>query len=245
MAWIVLGVALLVGFVLVARWFVNAEPATVWKVLRWGGLIAAALMVVAIVATGRWSWLWTIAVFGLPWLLRLRAVGQMRRNAHGPRPGQASAIETRFLRMTLDHDSGEMDGEIREGPAAGRRLSELSLGDLIALWRLCAQEDDQSRAVLETYLDRTHTDWRAVAGAGPAGGGGEAGAGGPGRSGTPGPMDAEEAREVLGVGPEAGPEEIERAYRRAMKVAHPDHGGSDWMAAKVNQAREVLLGRRR
>ncbi len=54
-------------------------------------------------------------------------------------------------------------------------------------------------------------------------------------------MSAEEAQEILGVSSEATDAEIEKAYRRKMKRAHPDQGGSDWMAAKVNQAKDVLL----
>ena len=141
--------------------------------------------------------------------------------------------------MVLDHDSGEMTCEVSDGQFAGRRLDQMTLGELIELWRECAKEDEQSRLVLENYLDRGHAEWRSVAGAGPR----EETAGA--RSDSPWTktgMSAEEACEILGVAPDATPEDIETAYRRVMKSAHPDHGGSDWMAAKVNQAKDVLLG---
>lgn len=52
-----------------------------------------------------------------------------------------------------------------------------------------------------------------------------------------------EARSILGVGPEAGSAEIQAAYSRLMRVAHPDRGGSDGLAAQLNAARDRLLKR--
>jgi len=57
------------------------------------------------------------------------------------------------------------------------------------------------------------------------------------------PMAESEARRVLGVGPQAGPEEIRAAYRARMARAHPDRGGSTQEAARLNAARDVLLKR--
>lgn len=63
----------------------------------------------------------------------------------------------------------------------------------------------------------------------------------------PGPasgrMTPEEACAVLGVRSGASEADIRAAHRRLMRAAHPDGGGSDWIAARVNQARDVLLGR--
>ena len=236
--WLILAIALLVGLFLVARWWVQAEPRQLLKALQWTAAAIGVILLVAIVLSGRWSWLPALLFFTLPWIMRFRALKTMHKNAQGPRSGQSSRISTRFLRMELDHDSGEMTGEVTDGQFAGHRLDQLNLGQLIELWRECAAEDEQSRLVLENYLDRGHPDWRSVAGAGPREESASA------RSDSPWTttgMSADEACEILGVARDATPNDIEKAYRRVMKSAHPDHGGSDWMAAKVNQAKEVLL----
>ncbi|MFQ5467102.1 MAG: DnaJ domain-containing protein, partial [Kiloniellaceae bacterium] len=119
-------------------------------------------------------------------------------------------------------------------------LEELGEDDLIALWRECRAEDDQSAAVLEAYLDRTRGEaWRARAGAGRAEAGGQSG---PGPAPGGGRMAAEEAYEILGVAPGASDAEIREAHRRLMQKLHPDHGGSNYLAAKINEAKDLLLG---
>ncbi len=239
MPWLIAALVVIFGLYLIARWWIQADPRLLLKALRWAGGILGVILLGAIVVSGRWQWLPGILFFLLPWLVRARAVNTMRKNARGPRSGQSSEISTRFLRMVLDHDSGEMTGDITDGRFVGRELQSLNLGELIELWRECAADDEQSRLVLENYLDRNHPEWRSVAGAGPR----EETTGG--RSDSPWAntgMSADEACEILGVETGASSEEIESAYRKVMKTAHPDQGGSDWMAAKVNQAKDVLLG---
>lgn len=243
MAWIAFGVCFLVGLYLVARWFVKAQPADVFRAVRWLAVVTVVVGIVAIAISGRWNLLWALSFPALPLLMRWRAMRSMQRNARGPRRGQQSQVETRFLRMTLDHDSGDMDGEIREGRFAGRSLSALKLGELIELWRECAREDDQSRSVLESYLDRAQPEWRDVVGEGASAGTGERTDRKSESPWTRNSMSDDEARQILGVSENASDQEIEQAFRNEMKRAHPDQGGSDWMAAKVNQARDVLLNR--
>src|SRR5690625_3207987 len=130
-----------------------------------------------------------------------------------------------------------MEGTVLEGELRGRRLSELPLEELLRLWVEYRVEDEQSAAVLEAYLDRVQgPEWREQAGA--VGEGGSQGSSGS-RSTA---MTVEEARAVLGVGPDADEEEIRAAHRRLMQQMHPDRGGSDYLAAKINEARQVLLG---
>jgi hypothetical protein len=227
-----LGLALLTGAVLTARWFVNAEPAQVARALRWslaGVAVAAGL---ALAFAGRHVLLLFVLPALLPFLLRSRALWRRGKAAAGPSPGRTSEVTTRFLRMVLDHDSGEMSGEILEGAFAGRELAQLDQAELIALWRECRAADAQSAAVLEAYLDRTlGADWREAAGAA----GGEAAAG-------PEGMSRQDAYEILGLEPGASDSDIREAHRRLMQKVHPDHGGSNYLAAKINRAKELLLG---
>src|SRR3546814_5825374 len=104
--------------------------------------------------TGRFGLLWMAAAFLLPWIMRLRMLRDATRMGRGPTGGQSSEVETRFVRMRLDHDTGEMDGQVREGPCQGRLLSELSLDELIRLWRDAVGSDRQSAQVIHAYLAR-------------------------------------------------------------------------------------------
>ena len=154
--------------------------------------------------------------------------GRMKAGASpGPTPGQTSEVETAFLRMRLDHDTGEMDGTVIRGRYEGCALRGLGLQELLELLNEC-RSDRQSMAVLEAYLDRIHEGWRKHRGPPP----------GPSSDG----MTEDEARAVLGVDPDATREEIVQAHRRLMQRLHPDRGGSDYLAAKLNAAKDLLLG---
>ena len=107
-AYFILGICLLAGFILLGYWFVRTEPKNVVRLLRW------VLAILGLIVGGYlfWGGLRAWAVLALPFLLPIlmnwRAVRARLRAARGPSPGQASEVETRFLRMTLDHDSGVM-----------------------------------------------------------------------------------------------------------------------------------------
>jgi DnaJ-domain-containing protein 1 len=150
-------------------------------------------------------------------------------------------VATAFLRMTLDHDTGRMEGTILRGRFAGMRLEELGPADLLALLRECRAEDEEGARLLEAYLDRVHPEWRdELAGERPGGGGSGSGA----RSTSGDDMSVEEAYAILGLSAGADAEAIKEAHRRLMVKLHPDHGGSDYLATKINRARDVLLHRR-
>ncbi|MEE2981349.1 MAG: molecular chaperone DnaJ, partial [Pseudomonadota bacterium] len=162
-----------------------------------------------------------------PVIMRMfRGFGKVR-----PSPGQSSDVETEYLKMVLDHDSGEMTGTVLKGDFASRDLDGLGLDQLLDLFETCLAADEKSAQVLEAYLDRSrHTEWRDAMDS--RQGGGNRGA----------PMTAEEARDILGVGADAGDDKIKEAHRELMKQNHPDHGGSTYLAAKINQAKDLLLG---
>jgi hypothetical protein len=147
--------------------------------------------------------------------------------------GQISRVRSAFLEMELDHDTGAMRGVILTGPRAGTQLEALDVATLVGL---LAEIDEESRALLAAYLDRRDAGWREHAQADAASG----------RGGAPrGPMTHEEAYQILGLQPGAEAEEIVRAHRTLMKRIHPDQGGTNYLAARVNEAKDTLLRQHR
>jgi hypothetical protein len=230
------GVALVLGLWLL-RLFASARVETIRKALVWGGGTLGALLALALLFSGRGlQVLWALALFA-PMLWRwwggtqfsgwFRASGSGGGGGGG---GRESTVETGWLTMRLDHASGEMTGRVRQGRFAGRELAELSLSQLLELVAECRAHDGDSVPLLEAWLDRAAPDWRAAEAE-------QANAAPPPRA----KMDRAEALAVLGLQEGATKQEIRAAHRRLMQAAHPDHGGSDWLAARVNQARDVLL----
>lgn len=144
--------------------------------------------------------------------------------------GQKSRVASSHIAMELDHDTGTMDGAALVGPSKGKRLSAMSEGELQSFHALCGTSRDQSRALLEAWLDRNRGEWRAAWGVG-----------GASASTASGPMSKDEACAILGVKASATEEEVRAAHRRLMKEFHPDKGGTDYLAAKINAAKDVLL----
>lgn len=238
-AYLLLGIALIVGLVLILRWFASTDPKVVFRALKWVALGAVGVLALVLAASGRLAWTVATIFALLPWvfpLLRARRAAKAYARMAGLGGGQTTTVETRFLRMSLDHDSGTLDGEVLEGACLGRRLSDLALSELLALLAVCRRADAQSARVLEGYLDRAHPDWRRREESAGSGQEGEPAAG-------DGPMSREEAYAVLGLKPGASDSEIRAAHRRLIAGLHPDKGGSDYLAAKINRARQVLLGR--
>ncbi len=144
---------------------------------------------------------------------------------------QTSSVTTSLLAMTLDHRTGQMDGDVLVGEYAGQILSQLNDTQLAKLYRECRGSYPDSVAVLEAYLDRRlDSEWRAEAareGQAPR---------------SPDDMTREQALAILGLEEGASREEIIQAHRRMMQKVHPDRGGSDFLAAQVNRAKALLLG---
>ena len=150
-----------------------------------------------------------------------------------PRPGGAkvdrSVVQTRCLTMYFVHATGEIGGIVRVGPAEGKHLDALSLETLFELYQWVEKEDEESRAVLAAYLDRRFgSTWHQHQGDA-------------GKSSPSGSFSEIEAYDILGLNPQASENEIIEAHKRLIQRLHPDRGGSDYLAAKINQAKEVLL----
>ena len=243
MTYAVLGLCVLAGLGLMGRWLLNAEPRAILKALKWVGIALAVGLALLVVFRGSLQWLFYIAPFALPFLIRGGALFRALRNAakmsRGPRPGQRSGVRTSWLAMTLDHDTGAMDGEVLQGPLAGQMLSDLSPEDLAALAD-ALDDDPESRQVFDAWLERMGPEM----GDGP-GQGAHTGAGGrpPPGGGDDSDMTPARAREILGVAEGADEKEIREAHRRLMLANHPDRGGSSWVATQINRAKDVLLRR--
>jgi hypothetical protein len=234
MQFALLGLLALAALVLVMRALAGANPATVALVFK----RSVGAVVVAVSAFLALRGMLPIAVplflVGLGMLGLSSLLSGLGFPSSTPTTGNRSQVRTSMLAMELDHDSGSMDGEVLAGHFAGARLSGLSAGDLRSLRDECAKAGDQSLELIEAYLDRQHGGWREAQGHRD-----HAGTGGGQASGA---MDVAEARAILGVGPDATEFEIRAAHKRLMKLYHPDHGGSSYLAAKVNRAKDVLMG---
>ena len=171
-----------------------------------------------------------LAGLGVTWLLRSRAV----RSAgwSNGRTARKSTVRSAQFEMELDHETGDLDGQVLTGVFEGRRLSSLSEEQLLSLHAKAAA-DHESAQLLEAYLDRRLAGWRQRTQTDH----------GTGQGGAPGagPMTKEEAYQILGLAPGAGTQEVREAHRRLMKRVHPDSGGSTFLAAKINEAKDVLL----
>ncbi|SNB54298.1 DnaJ domain-containing protein [Marinobacter sp. es.042] len=205
-------------------------------------LLAGIGIVVLLAITGRLHFVFAGLAFLYPLLRRLLpsllrgGLGGVTGGA-GAKSGNQSHVSSDILEMTLDHDSGIMSGKIIKGPMEGRELAELSESEFLELLRYCRGQDEDSARLLETYLDRRFGDsWRtddeAASESDPSGDSGNTG----------GPLTESEALDILGLEPGASREEIIKAHRRMMQKLHPDHGGSNYLAARINEAKECLLG---
>ena len=236
MGYLVLGIIFLVALVFFLKWYANAPSQSIIRVLKWGGITLAVIVGMLFVLRGGAQFLWIAGAFLLPWLMRAWGMRNFARASKSRAGGQKSTVRTRFVSMELDHDTGEMDGDILEGQYAGRRLSDLDLGSLIDLLNLAESKDEQSAQVLESYLDRMHgEEWQKRTR--PSGGANYEQASGSSSD----RMSREEAFEVLGIDDHASEEEIKAAHRRLIREYHPDRGGSDYLAAKINEAKDLLL----
>jgi len=234
MLYLVIGIILLVALLVAGQSFVQANTAALARSLKIYGGIFLVLMAAVFAITGRIAF--AVPLFGLGLsVLGLAGIGGL---SGGYKPnkssGQRSRVRTAMVEMELDHDTGHMTGSVLAGGFHGRGLDDLDEQDLQAFWQETAQ-DEQSRKLVEAYLDRRFSGWREhFQSDGTERQGSAAGAG---------PMTDEEAYQILGLSPDAGDAEIRAAHRRLMMRLHPDQGGSSFLAAKINEAKDTLLRR--
>ena len=232
MLYFLLGLGTLFLALFAVSGFTQANAATLAKQLRLGSGWVAMAGAVVLGARGMVGYAMPLAMLGywlvfgnkpLPWF-----------NGPGwgkPVGGRTSRIVTDHLEMELDHDSGAMQGRVLKGVFKGRTIERLAPAELALLWRDCKFTDPKSAQLIEAWLDRAHPSWR------------EDMARAESEPGLGGIMSRDEAYEILGLKPGAGEDEIRRAHRELMKKLHPDRGGSDYLASKINEAKDLLLGK--
>lgn len=248
MPMLVAGLLLLWLSSILLRGFTRANPATMARLLRKGGgsvaLVLAVLLIfrgelnLAVLAAGAGLWL----LHGASGFASQTVSPGLRGFAARHRGGRSSGpvrIRTDSLDVVLDRVAGTMQGAVTAGPNAGRRLETLSQAEAAASYRWCLAADHQGARLLEAYLDGRFAGWRDATEFDRDPGRTQAG----GRARGPLRMPDHEAYHVLGLAEGASREEITRAHRRLMKKYHPDHGGSTAMAARVNEAKDVLMRR--
>jgi DnaJ-domain-containing protein 1 len=223
------------------RSFAKLSPAAAAKVLQqlagYGAFAVAGLFAlrgridVAIAVGGLGCWFLGVRP-SLAWL------GGMGKPTARPR-GATSRVRSAMIEMELDHDTGAMRGSVLAGQFQDRSLDVLTSRECGILLAECRRHDPEGGRLLEAYLDRRFAGWRA------AGDGNEDAGTNGSRDGrpSPGPMTENEAYEVLGLRKGASRDQITRAHRTLMKKLHPDHGGATHLAARANEAKDVLMRR--
>ena len=231
----VIGLILLFLIVQAIKQFGRMDAATAARIIRHGGGVLGMIGALLLLLRGRIGLAATVAgmMANFAGWRTTGASSSAFRNVGGgagARSGRASTARSAMVEMRLDHDTGAMTGMILAGAYAGRAIETLSRPELIALRQELARDDPDGVSLLEAYLDRRFAGWR------------EADQGQRQGRGS-GAMTRREAFEVLGLAEGAAAADIIRAHRTLMKKFHPDHGGSTTLAARVNQAKDVLMQR--
>jgi hypothetical protein len=227
-----LGAVVLTVAITLLRWFAGADTKALLKGLRYFGAAVLLIAAVGLAALDRValaslaaSMAWGLFTGGHVW----PGGWPFPHRAPGPRQpdNMSSTVKTDWLDMNLSHLDGNLTGRVLKGDFAGD-LGDLSKASLGLLFRHLKVADEASSRLLETYLDRRFgPEWRNAP---------EFAA--PSRSG----MTVAEAYAVLGLQAGASEGDIRTAHRRLIVQNHPDRGGSSYLAAKINEAKDVLLG---
>jgi hypothetical protein len=230
---LLLSLALLTALALGISWFLRANSSTVARGLRpvllvlgMIGVCALLLMAVAFLPS------LLPELFGLAGVIATALIARwLRRPPAGfstPGGGQRTEVTTQLLRAWLDHATGDVGATVLRGRFTGRTLEAMTESELKQFYGECTSDPDSLR-VLESYLDRRlGSGWRRA-----------------GQEPPRGPrvdMTRQEALAALGLAEGASDEEIRAAHRRLIQRVHPDVGGSADLAARINRAKDVLLG---
>jgi hypothetical protein len=231
----IIGLILLFILLSAIKQFARMDTAAAARLVRHGGGVMGMIGALLLLLRGRVGLAATVAGMVASfagWRTTGAGWSPFRDAGPGANPGRASTARSAMIEMRLNLDSGVMTGSVLAGAYAGRALETMSRPELLGLRQELARDDPDGVSLLEAYLDRRFAGWR------------EANQGeGEGRSRAGGAMSRRDALEVLGLAEGASAADIIRAHRTLMKKFHPDHGGSTALAARVNQAKDVLMQR--
>jgi len=235
---------LLIALVIALMWLFGRlgrmAPQHRARVVKIAALWGGGAILLALILTGKLHPLFAAIGAAFPWIQRIimmRSAYQMfsswKGPAQGAKPGETSDVSTKHLQMTLDHDTGTISGTVINGPHNGRTLDELSMEQIAELISLYQSKDKQSVSLIQAYLDKMRADeWDEYA---------KTHATHEQPPASEQTMSRAEALEILGLEEGATRDEIVDAHRVLMQRNHPDRGGSTWLAARINLAKDILL----
>jgi hypothetical protein len=223
---IILGVVVLALLLWLSNAFAAVDPRRLAPALRLAGGLGALGGALFLASRG-------VFVIALPLGVAGFGVLGWLGNWFRPQDRAASRVRSAFVEMELDHRTGAMRGRVLAGPHEGKSLDLIAVSTIVSF---LPQIDEESRALLMAYLDRRQPRWREHAERDAAAGEG---------AGRRAKMTEEEAYQILGLQPGASAADVARAHRALMKKLHPDQGGSTYLAARVNEAKDILQRRHR
>ncbi len=213
------------------------------KDLIWKSAVAGLIIVIILLALGgRIHWLGAVVAATLP--LLKQGMGLLIRffpflaqvyKTHGPtaKAPDMSTVRSAIIEMNLNHETGELQGGVLDGPFSGQQLAQMSRETLAELLAYCCQHDSDSARLLESYLAQRFDGDTEFDASDEAGNDSAANT-------SSAPMSKGEALAVLGLEEPVTAEDISLAHRRLIQKLHPDRGGNDYLASKINEARDLL-----
>lgn len=232
MSYILLGSAALLAGLAAYHYLRGVDQRQLFRGLRWvvGGVTALVALLLLIARRIDVAVFFGAAAFSI---LRTGRLGPFSFDRPAGDTGNVSKVRSRYFAMELDHDTGAVQGRVLAGQYSGTDLIDLGEADTRALITEIAADPD-SVSLLESWLDANRAGWREYFAETAAGEQAN-------ETSAPATDPIAEAYEVLGLKPGATDEEIKAAHRELMKALHPDHGGSSYLASKINEARDRLL----
>jgi hypothetical protein len=235
LSYLVLLIAFFIAAVSLIQLFKNT-PSEKLKSLRWKmGLSVVAIALILLAATGRIHWIAALIGAAIPLVRRVlplfinlfplfkRGLGAKTQNSNQDTKTHA---QTQLLKMSINPHNNQLQGEVINGPYVGSQLDQLSQQQLTQLLSYCHQQEKDSARVLISYLNqRFGYEWQKSS------------------STSTHSIDENSAYAILGLKKGASRDEIIQAHRRIIQKVHPDRGGSDYLAAQINQAKDLLISK--